>query len=131
MKRILIVDDEERMAKLIKLYIEPDGYCCTTLNSGTEAIQYVKDHNVDLILMDVMMPMINGWETVKEIRNFSNVPVIMLTARDQYSDITQSIKYGANGHIAKPIDERKLLFHIGKLIEDSDVINSTQLVMME
>jgi DNA-binding response OmpR family regulator len=129
MKNILIVDDEERMAALIKLYLEPNGYCCVTLYSGAEAIQYVKDCDVDLILMDVMMAGKNGWETAMEIRKFSEVPIVMLTARNQYSDIIQSINHGADGFIAKPFDEKNLLFHIGKLIGNKSSIKQKQLEM--
>ncbi len=126
MKKILIVDDEERMAELIKLYLEPNGYCCDILYSGDKAIQYVKDYAVDLILMDVMMPGKNGWETAKEIRKYSEVPIVMLTARNQYSDIIQSINHGADGYIAKPFDEKNLLFHVGRLIGNKSCIKQNQ-----
>jgi DNA-binding response OmpR family regulator len=69
MKKILIVDDEERMGNLIKLYLEPNGYCCDILFSGKEAVQYVKEQMVDLILMDVMMPGENGWKTARRFEN--------------------------------------------------------------
>jgi DNA-binding response OmpR family regulator len=126
MNKILLVDDEELMVQLLKLYLEPHGYCCDSVNSGAKAIRFLKEHNVQLVLMDIMMPEKSGWDTVKEIRIFSNVPIVMLTARDQYPDIINSIKYGANGHITKPIDENRLLFHIEKLIENDLSINQTR-----
>jgi DNA-binding response OmpR family regulator len=122
MNKILLVDDEDRMVELLKLYLEPHGYSCDSVNSGAKAKQYIMEHNVDLILMDVMMPEKNGWDTVKEIRAFSNVPIVMITSRDQYPDIINSIKYGANGHIAKPFNEKQLLFHIENLIEESRML---------
>jgi DNA-binding response OmpR family regulator len=129
MKKVLIVDDEKRMAELIKLYLEPNGYCCDILYSGAEAIRYVKDCPADLILMDVMMTGKNGWETAQEIRKFSEVPIVMLTARNQYSDIIQSINHGADGYIAKPFDEKNLLFHVGRLIGNKSSIKQKQLEM--
>ncbi|MBT2696669.1 response regulator [Bacillus sp. ISL-40] len=118
MSKILLVDDEERMLQLLKLYLHPHGFHCYSVNSGTKAIQYLKKHAVEPVLMDVMMPEKNGWETVKEIRTFSNVPIVMLTARDQFPDIISSVENGANGHLTKPINEEQLLFHIENLIED-------------
>jgi DNA-binding response OmpR family regulator len=115
------------MIQLLKLYLEPHGYRCDSVNSGTDTIKYLEEHTVQLVLMDVMMPEKSGWETVKEIRAISNVPIVMITARDQYTDIINSIKYGANGHITKPIDENQLLLHIEKLIEDNQSINQMQI----
>jgi DNA-binding response OmpR family regulator len=118
MKKLLIVDDESTMVKLLKLYLEPNGYNCETASSGAEAIKYIMEISFDLVLMDVMMPEKSGWETVREIRKFSNIPILMLTARDQYSDIVKSLHFGANGHITKPIDENLLLYHIDNLTKD-------------
>jgi DNA-binding response OmpR family regulator len=123
MNNILLIDDEDRMIQLLKLYLEPHGYHCNSVNCGTKAIQYLKEHKVQLVLMDVMMPGKNGWETVTEIRTFSNVPIVMITARDQFSDIINSVQIGANGHLTKPINEDQLLFHIENLINECTTIN--------
>ena len=119
MKKILLVDDEERMCQLLMLYLLPHGYSCNFVNNGEKAIEYMNTNTADFILMDVMMPGKDGWETVKEIRKFSGVPIIMVTARDREADIEKSTSCGANGHLSKPFDEKKLLFYVQKIIQEN------------
>ncbi|KEF37440.1 response regulator with CheY-like receiver domain and winged-helix DNA-binding domain [Schinkia azotoformans MEV2011] len=116
MKRLLVVDDEARMLQLLKLYLEPHGFECITKTSGHEAINYLADHEVDLVLLDIMMPEIDGWATAKLIRGFSNVPIIMLTARDQSSDMVKGLGIGADDYITKPFEEEILLARIHALL---------------
>ncbi len=80
---ILLVDDEPRMLELLTLYLTPIGYNCICAQSGEEAISHIENQNFKFILLDIMMPKMDGWETCKKIRSFSNVPIIMVTARDQ------------------------------------------------
>lgn len=116
MKKLLLVDDEVRMLQLLKLYIEPHGFECITKTNGNEAIDYMVDHDVDLVILDIMMPEMDGWATAKSMRSFSNVPIIMLTARDQSSDILKGLGIGADNYITKPFDEKILLAHINALL---------------
>ena len=116
MKRILLVDDEERMLKLLKLYLEPHGYVCVTKTNGHEAINFLEENEVDLVLLDIMMPILDGWATVKLIRSFSSVPIIMLTARDQTSDMIKGLGIGADDYITKPFEEEVLLARIHALL---------------
>lgn len=116
MKKILLVDDEVRMLQLLKLYLEPYGYECIMKTNGYEAINYLEDHEVDLVLLDIMMPEINGWATAKLIRGFSKVPIIMLTARDQSSDMVKGLGIGADDYITKPFEEEVLLARIQALL---------------
>lgn len=116
MKSILIVDDEVRMLQLVKLYLEPHGFECITKTNGHEAINYLVDHEVDLVLLDIMMPEIDGWATAKLIRGFSKVPIIMLTARDQSSDMVKGLGIGADDYITKPFEEEILLARIHALL---------------
>lgn len=116
MKKILLVDDEVRMLQLLKLYLEPQGYECITKTNGHEAINYLEDHEVDLVLLDIMMPEINGWATAKIIRSFSKVPIIMLTARDQSVDMVKGLGIGADDYITKPFEEEVLIARIQALL---------------
>ncbi|NSL50502.1 response regulator transcription factor [Calidifontibacillus erzurumensis] len=116
MKKLLLVDDEVRMLQLLKLYLEPHGFECMTKTSGKEAIKYLMDHKVDLVLLDIMMPEMDGWETAKNIRSFSKVPIIMLTARDQSSDMIKGLGIGADDYITKPFEEEILLARIKALL---------------
>ncbi|MBD8067786.1 response regulator transcription factor [Bacillus sp. PS06] len=112
MKKILLIDDEERMIDLLSLYLMPKGYKCYKTYSGKEAITFIENEQVDLVLLDIMMPEMDGWTTCKKIREFSNVPIIMLTAREQKSDIVKGLTIGADDYITKPFDENELIARI-------------------
>lgn len=113
---ILIVDDEPRMLDLLSLYLIPLNFNCTKAYSGEEAITILTEHPFDLVLLDVMMPNMNGWETLEKIRQFSNVPIIMVTARDQKSDIVKGLKYGSDDYITKPFHEEELVERIKAIL---------------
>ncbi|MDX8345204.1 response regulator transcription factor [Rossellomorea sp. YZS02] len=112
MKNILIVDDEARMLNLIELFLKPHGYSCLKTNNGHEAIQHLKKGEFDLLLLDIMMPEMSGWEVCEKIRTFSSIPIIMLTARDTKADLIRGLELGADDYLTKPFDEEVLLAKI-------------------
>lgn len=112
MKKVLLVDDEQRMLDLLQLYLSPHNYHCIKSKSGFDALDYLKKEKIDLVILDVMMPDINGWETCEEIRQFSNVPIIMLTARSANEEMVKGLKKGADDYITKPFNEEVLLARI-------------------
>ncbi|PEZ04814.1 DNA-binding response regulator [Bacillus sp. AFS018417] len=112
MINILLVDDEPRMLDLLSLYLAPRGYHCTKATSGKEAISLLEEKEFRLILLDIMMPEMDGWETCAKIRGFNSVPIIMLTARDDTQDVVQGLKRGADDYITKPFHEEELLARI-------------------
>jgi DNA-binding response OmpR family regulator len=112
MKKIVLVDDEALMLDLLELYLKPKGYDCVKCQSGEEAVEYVQTHPCDLILLDIMMPRMDGWETCKKIREFTNVPIIMLTARDDKIDVVKGLRIGADDYVTKPFDEEELAARI-------------------
>jgi DNA-binding response OmpR family regulator len=112
MKKILLVDDEILMLDLLELYLKPKGYECIKCQSGEEAIEYVQNHLCNLILLDIMMPHLDGWETCKKIREFSDVPIIMLTAREDKMDVVKGLRIGADDYVTKPFDEEELAARI-------------------
>ena len=116
---ILLVDDEKRMLDLLDLYLSPQGYHCIKCESGLSALQYLEKNKADLVLLDIMMPEMDGWETCKQIREFSNIPIIMVTARDQTLDKVKGLKMGADDYITKPFDESELLARIEAVLRRS------------
>jgi DNA-binding response OmpR family regulator len=112
MATILLVDDETRMLDLLSLYLTPLGYKCIQKNSAFEAISYLEEHHSDLILLDVMMPEMDGWEACREIRKHWDIPVIMLTARTEKPDIVKGLNIGADDYVTKPFDEAELVARI-------------------
>jgi len=110
--KILLVDDESRMLDLLSLYLTPKGYQCIKRTSAIEAIQYLHEDKADLLLLDVMMPEMNGWEACAAIRKESDIPIIMLTARSEKLDIIKGLNMGADDYISKPFDEDELIARI-------------------
>jgi len=105
---VLVVDDEERMAHFVRLNLEQDGFQVVEAYRGLDAIQKMRDSMPDLILLDVMMPDIDGFEALQMIREFSSVPVIMLTAKGEEEDKVRGLELGADDYITKPFSPREL-----------------------
>lgn len=112
METILLIDDETRMLDLLSLYLTPLGYKCVKQTSALDAISYLDENHADIILLDVMMPEMDGWEACREIRKHWDIPVIMLTARSEKPDIVKGLKIGADDYVAKPFDEGELIARI-------------------
>ena len=106
---ILVVDDEERMARFIRLNLEHDGFQVVEAFKGMQAIQALRDSMPDIVLLDVMLPDIDGFEVLKLIREISTVPVIMLTARGEEDDRVHGLELGADDYITKPFSQKSLL----------------------
>jgi len=116
MQTILLIDDEQRMLDLIELFLIPLGFKCMKETSGEKAIETIKREKVDLVLLDIMMPEIDGWEVCKRIRELSSVPIIMLTARSDKLDLIKGLDLGADDYITKPFDERELVARVRALL---------------
>lgn len=106
--RILVVDDEKLLVKGIKFNLENDGYEVDAAYNGEDAVQLVRDHRYDIVLLDLMLPKIDGLEACRRIREFSNVPIIMLTAKTGDNDKLIGFEYGADDYITKPFNIMEL-----------------------
>ncbi|MGJ9459009.1 response regulator transcription factor [Oceanobacillus sp. CF4.6] len=116
MNKVLLIDDEKRMLDLLALYLKPHHYQCQKALGAKEALSYIKEEEFDIILLDIMMPNMNGWELCKEIRRSSEVPIIMVTAREQKEDIVKGLKLGADDYITKPFNEEELVARMDALL---------------
>lgn len=110
--RILVVDDERRMVGFIRLNLEQDGFEVIEAFNGTEALDRLRDSLPDLILLDVMMPDIDGFEVLRMIREISQVPVIMLTAKGEEDDKVKGLEIGADDYVTKPFSPRELVSRV-------------------
>ena len=110
--RILIVDDDENIVRLLKLYLEDAGYETTVAVDGSEALTQFHAQKPDLVLLDVMMPVINGWEVLRLIRTDSSTPVILLTSRDMVEDKVKGFGLGADDYVVKPFEPQEVLARI-------------------
>ncbi len=102
--RVLVVDDEKLIVKGIRFSLEQDGMEVTCAYDGEEALQYAKEQTFDIVLLDVMLPKLTGFEVCQQIREFSNVPIIMLTAKGDDMDKILGLEYGADDYITKPFN---------------------------
>ena len=108
-KVIAVVDDEPKIREIIKSYLTNEGYEVVEVSDGMAAAELVKNHTIDLVLLDVMMPQMDGWETLREIRAFNKkLPVIMLTAKSEEIDKLLGLEMGADDYITKPFSIREL-----------------------
>ncbi|WP_379970469.1 response regulator transcription factor [Ectobacillus sp. sgz5001026] len=106
---VLLIDDEPRMLDLLSLYLTPRGYNCIKATSGQQALSLLENRSFQLVLLDVMMSEMDGWETCRRIREYSSVPIIMVTARSQTLDVIKGLKHGADDYVTKPYHEDELL----------------------
>jgi two-component system KDP operon response regulator KdpE len=111
-RRILVVDDEARMVRFIRLNLEHDGFQVLEANNGTQALNKVRSNLPDLVLLDVMMPDIDGFEVLSLIRETSSVPVIMLTAKGEEDDRVHGLELGADDYVTKPFSPRELVSRV-------------------
>lgn len=123
-KTILVVDDEERMARFIRLNLEHDGFQVVEAYRGMEAMQKYRDALPDLVLLDVMMPDIDGFEVLKLLREISNVPVIMLTAKSEEDDRVRGLELGADDYVTKPFSPRELVSRVRAVLRRIDSSSS-------
>jgi two-component system, OmpR family, KDP operon response regulator KdpE len=116
LRTILIVDDEPGLRELVRINLEHDGYGVLQAENGTAGLQAVQQQHPDLVIMDVMMPEMDGWEACKRLREFSPVPVLMLTARVQSQDIVTGLESGADDYLVKPFNMDELMARVRALL---------------
>ena len=121
--KILVVDDESRMRKLVKDFLEREGYVVLEAGDGMEAMEiFYEEKDIALVILDVMMPRMDGWQTCREIRQSSQVPIIMLTARAEESDELQVFNLGVDEYISKPFSPKILVARVEAVLRRSNAI---------
>ena len=119
-RQIMVVDDEERMVRFIRLNLEHDGFRVTEAYRGAEAIQKFRDTMPDVVLLDVMLPDIDGFEVLKMIREITSVPVIMLTAKGEEDDRVRGLELGADDYVTKPFSPRELVSRVRAVLRRTE-----------
>ena len=119
MSKILVVDDEARIRQIIKKYAEFEGHTVCEAVDGMQAIDVCREQNFDLIIMDVMMPELDGFSACKEIRKFSNTPIIMLSARGEEYDKIHGFELGTDDYVVKPFSPKELMMRVNAVIKRS------------
>lgn len=127
--KILIVDDESRMRKLVKDFLGREGYLVREAGDGMEALEiFYEEKDIVLIILDVMMPRMDGWQTCREIRQSSQVPIIMLTARSEEHDELQGFELGVDEYISKPFSPKILVARVEAILRRSHAIGTGDVI---
>lgn len=127
--KILIVDDESRMRKLVKDFLGREGYIVREAGDGMEALEvFYEEKDIALIILDVMMPRMDGWQTCREIRQSSQVPIIMLTARSEEHDELQGFELGVDEYISKPFSPKILVARVEAILRRSHALGAGDVI---
>lgn len=122
--RVLLVEDEEKMRELIKISFKKENFETLEANDGKKALNLFRENQVDIVILDIMLPEIDGWTVCREIRRTSNVPVILLTARGEEFDKLFGFELGADDYIVKPFSPKELIARVKALLRRSEIKSS-------
>lgn len=111
-EKILVVDDDSNICELLRLYLEKEGYAVKIVNDGVSAVNAFKQENPDLMILDIMLPKLDGWQVCREIRKFSDKPIIMLTSKGETFDKVLGLELGADDYMTKPFDTKEMVARI-------------------
>ena len=119
-QKILIVDDDVNICELLRIYLEKDGYSADVVTDGLKAIDAFNTYNPDIVLLDIMLPGLDGWQICREIRKFSQTPIIMLTAKGETFDKVLGLELGADDYITKPFETKEVVARIKAVLRRSN-----------
>ncbi len=123
--KVLIVDDDENIVELIRIYFEKEGFTTVTANDGRKALELFKSESPAIVILDIMMPEMDGWQVCREIRKISNIPIIMLTAKGETFDKVLGLELGADDYMTKPFETKELVARVKAVLRRSDVKEQT------
>ena len=119
-KKILLVDDEKKIVDIVKAYLEKEGYQVIVAYDGKSALESARTQSPDLIILDLMLPEISGWDVCRTLRKNSEIPIIMLTARDEVSDKIVGLELGADDYITKPFSPNEVISRVRAVLRRSE-----------
>ncbi len=122
--KILVVDDEKNICELLRLYLDKEGFEVLMAYDGEQAVESVKRNSPALVLLDIMMPKVDGWEAVRQIREFSKVPIILLTAKGETFDKVMGLELGADDYVVKPFDTKEVVARVKAVLRRSEGASS-------
>ena len=128
--RILVVDDEEHIRELIRFYLDKEGFSVLEAGNGEEALELLENEYIDLAIVDIMMPVMNGFDLVEEMKQFKDIPVIMLTPKSQSADKLRGFSLGIDDYVTKPFDPDELLARVKTILKRYS-INSQNIIKIK
>lgn len=127
-EKILVVDDDKNICDLLRLYLEKEGYEVTMVHNGNDAVNTFNAEEPDLVLLDIMLPQLDGWQVCREIRKVSDKPIIMLTAKDETFDKVLGLELGADDYVTKPFDTKEIVARIKAVLRRTSCLKGTETV---
>lgn len=124
--KILVVDDDLHICELLKIYLENDGYTVYVANDGQQAVTMFQNKTPDLVLLDIMLPKMDGWQVCREIRKTSNAPIIMLTAKGETFDKVLGLELGADDYVVKPFDAKEVMARVKAVLRRTNGNNENE-----
>ena len=124
-EKILVVDDDKNICDLLRMYLEKEGYAVAMAHNGIDAVNAFNASNPDLILLDIMLPQLDGWQVCREIRKVSEAPIIMLTAKDEVFDKVLGLELGADDYVTKPFDTKEIVARIKAVLRRTSNVKSS------
>lgn len=118
--RVLVVDDDINICELIRLYLEKEGFLVYVTHDGKKALETFREHAPDMVVLDIMMPVMDGWQVCREIRRLSAIPIIMLSAKDETFNKVLGLELGADDYMVKPFEPKELIARIRAVLRRYD-----------
>ncbi|MBQ2898791.1 MAG: response regulator transcription factor [Oscillospiraceae bacterium] len=122
--KILIADDDRNICELLRMYLEKEGYAVVLAGNGEEALQKFDEENPDILLLDVMMPRLDGWQVCRELRKKSEVPIIMITAKGETFDKVLGLELGADDYVVKPFEPKEIVARVKAVLRRTGKANA-------
>ncbi|MBQ2775636.1 MAG: response regulator transcription factor [Clostridia bacterium] len=130
-ERILVVDDDANICELLRLYLEKDGYTVSITHDGESAVKTFSEFQPDLMLLDIMLPKLDGWQVCREVRKLSDKPIIMLTAKSETFDKVLGLELGADDYVVKPFDAKEVLARVKAVLRRTSGGSSSEIKQVE
>ncbi|GAY76789.1 two-component response regulator [Sporolactobacillus inulinus] len=128
--QVLMVDDDWKLRNLLRIYLSKEGFDTVEAADGNEAMLKIKNHSFDLVILDVMMPNMDGWEVCQSIRKTQSVPILMLTALGETKEKVQGLELGADDYLTKPFDPEELIARVHALIRRASSTSTEKQITM-
>ncbi|NLL63677.1 MAG: response regulator transcription factor [Ruminococcaceae bacterium] len=129
--RILVVDDDANICELLRLYMEKEGFSVTIANDGETAVRVFSEVNPDIVILDIMLPKMDGWQVCREIRKISDKPIIMVTAKGETFDKVLGLELGADDYVVKPFDTKEIMARVKAVLRRTVVANEEEAKQVE
>jgi two-component system, OmpR family, response regulator len=131
MTKILVVDDEAHIRELVRLYLDDEGFEIVEKSNGADALEYAENHPVDLVILDIMMPKLDGWALCRELRELGDIPILMITSKGEAEDKIKGFKLGTDDYLVKPFDPVELVFRVKALLKRYRISISSEIKLGE